>query len=1096
MKFLNRKKKLNAKIVLLMMLYINPLWAQDTKLITVIPPSPNTAALGKYGDIPIGLYTGIPNISIPIYEIKDKDLSLPISLSYYAGGVKVEEIPSSVGLGWTLNAGGVVGRLVRGLPDEFGSWQPQPLNNTVESIAASGNVAQLAKDVAEGHRDGEADLYYYNFSGLSGKFFYDQSGSIHTYPLKNILITPVSGGGWKIVTEDGSVYTFGKQEDISSSGCSEGEDQIIPTAWYLTSIKSSDGKREITFSYESVWIVSTTLLSQKKYFLLSGTGSCMPQPSPCIGTNQARTHRLTRIDFGDGYLKFNYNNVRCDLVDDKSLDNIGIYSKANVLIKKFNLQYNYFGNNNDGVNRNTENNKRLKLISLTEQGSSAVKPPYVFEYDESISLPSRLSFAQDHWGYYNGKNNSDLISSFTTTNFSSTPIFFAGADRNADPTKTQAGILKKIKYPTGGETAFTYENNTVSDDRVEYDVTTQVISLVSPGYLVSDLPTPFESELITIPTSGATVHYSISGLDSWPWQGCDIVQCQVIKDNNYSTPFRTLQNGLNGTIDNWPAGTYKLKFFAECGYGTTANFTAMVTAEIPIPETFTIRTVGGLRIKQIENKSGIGDPPIVKKYRYHPENDPAHSSGFLVNFPDYGNDLSVLSYYKDQTDTYIEQQYECVYRVRQSVSNYPLATTQGSYVGYSHVIEDLGNDGESRHSFVAYENFVGGPFPFAPTESFDWRRGFELAAKYYKIKNGQFTLVKEVINTPYNNNTYSLSGIKAGRNSIILKDGSLDPSLQHAPVYAIYPTKTEFYSIASTREIDYDENDASKYTEKTIDYVYSPQHLQLTQVKTNTSISTQTIKDETIVCKKYAFDYTFTGAPSGSESMGIKTLQNLHIPSAVVEEYVIRQNRNGLNNEVTNQRVIRSNINVFKSDLPCIDKVLRLEANSPVLLSNFGAGSALSANAFVYNVNPTINSSYQPRIYFDSYDSYGNILQQHKSDDIHEVYLWGYNAQYPVAKIVGSDYATAIALVNPTLLNNANGQYTDAQMRTELNKLRTGIPNAQVWTYTYAPLKGTTSETDPKGYLSYYEYDDFGRLQDIKDADGNIIKTFEYNYKQ
>ncbi len=60
----------------------------------LFPPSPTAAALAKYGDIPVGYHTGTPNISIPLYEVKSKELSLPISLSYHASGIKVADIAS------------------------------------------------------------------------------------------------------------------------------------------------------------------------------------------------------------------------------------------------------------------------------------------------------------------------------------------------------------------------------------------------------------------------------------------------------------------------------------------------------------------------------------------------------------------------------------------------------------------------------------------------------------------------------------------------------------------------------------------------------------------------------------------------------------------------------------------------------------------------------------------------------------------------------------------------------------------------------------------------------------------------------------------
>ena len=56
--------------------------------------------------------------------------------------------------------------------------------------------------------------------------------------------------------------------------------------------------------------------------------------------------------------------------------------------------------------------------------------------------------------------------------------------------------------------------------------------------------------------------------------------------------------------------------------------------------------------------------------------------------------------------------------------------------------------------------------------------------------------------------------------------------------------------------------------------------------------------------------------------------------------------------------------------------------------------------------------------------------------------------------------------------------------------------NAMISTYTYDPLVGVTSVTDARGYSTYYEYDTYNRLKAIKDADGNLVQTQEYNYKK
>ena len=81
------------------------------------PPSPEVASLGKFGDIPINLNKGTISYKVPIYSIDLKELSVPISIDYHTSGIKVNEMSSNAGLGWALNAGGVVQSSVNGLDD-------------------------------------------------------------------------------------------------------------------------------------------------------------------------------------------------------------------------------------------------------------------------------------------------------------------------------------------------------------------------------------------------------------------------------------------------------------------------------------------------------------------------------------------------------------------------------------------------------------------------------------------------------------------------------------------------------------------------------------------------------------------------------------------------------------------------------------------------------------------------------------------------------------------------------------------------------------------------------------------------------------------
>jgi YD repeat-containing protein len=131
-------------------------------------------------------------------------------------------------------------------------------------------------------------------------------------------------------------------------------------------------------------------------------------------------------------------------------------------------------------------------------------------------------------------------------------------------------------------------------------------------------------------------------------------------------------------------------------------------------------------------------------------------------------------------------------------------------------------------------------------------------------------------------------------------------------------------------------------------------------------------------------------------------------------------------------------------------------------------------------------------ITFDSYDEKGNVTQYTAKDGVVTSFIWGYNKQYPVAKIVGKSYTSAVS-ESGISVSALQTPASDAAMRTELNKLRS-LSGVLVTTLTHKPLVGVTSETDPNGKTTYYEYDNLNRLRLIRDKDQNIIKKFCYNY--
>jgi hypothetical protein len=115
-KLLNKNKMKKIVITIILGIITFSAWSQFRPMGNY--PSPNSASLGEYGNIPVNMFTGQPNIFIPLYEIKEGAISVPISLDYSLTSVKPNRKSGWVGLGWNLSVGGCITRNVRGAYDE------------------------------------------------------------------------------------------------------------------------------------------------------------------------------------------------------------------------------------------------------------------------------------------------------------------------------------------------------------------------------------------------------------------------------------------------------------------------------------------------------------------------------------------------------------------------------------------------------------------------------------------------------------------------------------------------------------------------------------------------------------------------------------------------------------------------------------------------------------------------------------------------------------------------------------------------------------------------------------------------------------------
>lgn len=44
---------------------------------TIVRNAPNATALGRYGEVPVSINTGVPAIGVPVYDIHSGKLTLP-----------------------------------------------------------------------------------------------------------------------------------------------------------------------------------------------------------------------------------------------------------------------------------------------------------------------------------------------------------------------------------------------------------------------------------------------------------------------------------------------------------------------------------------------------------------------------------------------------------------------------------------------------------------------------------------------------------------------------------------------------------------------------------------------------------------------------------------------------------------------------------------------------------------------------------------------------------------------------------------------------------------------------------------------------------
>ena len=129
--------------------------------------SPSAYEMGKYGKVPVSYFNGLPNISVPLTEVRAKGYTLPVYLTYYAGGNRPDQHPGWVGQGWTLHAGGSITRIIHGRKDDLSVAEYESTLTNGGSVPAfdPGYLFHLSKTQNEINWNNNDSLFHYTYYG-------------------------------------------------------------------------------------------------------------------------------------------------------------------------------------------------------------------------------------------------------------------------------------------------------------------------------------------------------------------------------------------------------------------------------------------------------------------------------------------------------------------------------------------------------------------------------------------------------------------------------------------------------------------------------------------------------------------------------------------------------------------------------------------------------------------------------------------------------------------------------------------------------------------------------------------------------------------
>ncbi|MBL7864319.1 MAG: RHS repeat protein [Cyclobacteriaceae bacterium] len=1153
--------------------------------------SPKAGEIFRQGNIPVNLSSGQVSYSIPIHTVKIDGFEWPINLNYAYNGLLLENKGSGAGLGWSLSGSGAVVRQVRGLPDEHirGFWGTSNTThrNYLDNFDVPGDIPlHIVKDFVSGMNDSEPDKFSLNAGSLNLTFYIANLNDPAGCPYSAYYVTSTAEAvkicfSWsRIEATDahGTTYSFGMTE-VNSFSSPHPENELYmetyPSAWYLDEIRLANG-RSISLGYGSKAIVSK---SYTEAFNRTVNPAGQPTTIDC-GTAPGGFNSLEVMheDFRELSYKSTVveSNISAKYPTSVSWDEgaVGItYGTGEGANELPYIQSITVTASDESVRHEFDFTYDQQPRALLSSVVKDTDETYSFEYNRVfVGVPTAAPFAQDFWGFANGRPNHSAIPE-------------KGGDRNPDFRTASQGALTKITYPTGGTTTIMYEPNQVrvsSEDLTgmgpPMNGANQQLSVSATSLPLNEWHYEYRTIIFERPVYAKISHGifvngtpSVANISFGPglgtsWDPAEAGDYEVRSAYMRSLApgivpaFRpTVGRGLTGDIDNslignncgaWGActvgglvdwililpGTYTL--YINSYNGGAVNYYFNLEYYDPDPEDiepsyFDVNAAGIRVFRTVDCPDPSQSGCTTKTYQY--VNEDGQSSGLYLGKIDYSYEYTVKNALDCRdygavggpaTALLVEYSIPAISYSFRTLN--PLEFHAGSPVYYKRVeVHDMVRGVEVQHFENSTYGLVGS-YPYTPKPE----NPINGAVAKTQAFDSSPSLVQEsifgnAVTSPTLNYALFPDGIVFGVAQEYTYQPTMEPEdftnilLTQAYVYAKYEVETPTKLLVANREDRYFSLPQVKITSNTYDG--------------NLFLKTTETTDSKGKSSKQKFYYAYDLSDSGyTELVSINKIGS-PVKTEVYYDDVLR----------------KSSQTFYKAWHTSPKKIVE-----PRRIETTQGGITV--------VEATINS-YSPE---------GNVLEVTPRAGVKGALLWGYDNLFPVAEVKGAAQGSFAYTgfeencpaggwsftSNPVTTQSKTGlrahEFTAATISrsglssTETYKLSywakggtptvsagvtasndAGAAEADGWRYfektitgvtsfsisatagvfldelrihpkaatmttlTYKTLVGVTSQTDANSRITYYEYDDAGRLARVRDHQRNIVKQHDYAYR-